>query len=96
MPVHVSTSSAQLHITLTIVRIRMSTAPWLDFQLVVKRTFDYISDLLGAFWIGDRCRSDYVAKIVRLDVRQLKEGTALEREQVLVSSKGTFQALLHC
>jgi hypothetical protein len=96
MPVHVNTSSIQLHITLTIVRIRMSTAPWLDFQLIIKRTFDYVSDLLSGFWVGDRRRSDYVAKIVRLDVRQLKEGTALEREQVLVSSKGTFQALLHC
>jgi hypothetical protein len=96
MPVHVNTSSIQLHITLTIVRIRMSTAPWLDFQLIIKRTFDYVSDLLSGFWVGDRRRSDYVAEIVRLDVRQLKEGTALEREQVLVSSKGTFQALLHC
>jgi hypothetical protein len=74
----------------------MSTAPWLDFQLIIKRTFDYVSDLLSGFWVGDRRRSDYVAEIVRLDVRQLKEGTALEREQVLVSSKGTFQALLHC
>ena len=79
MPVHVSTSSVKLHITLTIVRIRMSTAPWLDFQLVFKRTFDYVSDLLGGFWVGDRGRSDCDAEIVRLDVRQLKEGSAWER-----------------
>jgi hypothetical protein len=96
IPVHVSTSSVQLHITLTMVRIRMSTAPWLDFQLVVKRTFDYVSDLLGGFWVGNCRRSDCDAEIVRLDVQQLKEGSALEREQVLVSSKSTFQALLHC
>ena len=74
----------------------MSTAPWLDFQLVVKRTFNYVSDLLGGFWVGDRRRSDCDAEIVRLDVRQLKEGSAWERIQVLVSCKGTFQALLHC
>lgn len=57
----------------------MSTAPWLDFQLVVKRTFNYVSDLLGGFWVGDRRRRDCDAEIVRFDVRQLKEGSAWER-----------------
>jgi hypothetical protein len=80
MPVYVSPSSFQLQDTRTVVRIRMPTAPRLDFQFVVKRTFDYVSDLLGGFWVGDRGRSDYVAEIVRLDVRQLKERSALERK----------------
>ena len=57
----------------------MSTAPWLDFQLVVNRTFDYVSNLLGGFRVCDRRRSDCDAEIVRLNVRQLKEGSAWER-----------------